>query len=289
MIQQELLKEVELDTCEIVRTYSGEWYYVSPKDIAIFTKDTKNILKNYILPGNMVGLFLELDNANFNSIIIYQACIACGASVIRCGISDLNRQLPVQCDITLDWLICTNATFKYIKNKLKYNKCILVNTLESIDEQLPSSECFCIYEFFDIPGFAILNYGLGSCPGYVVSKKNNSDNSVNIQTVSEIDGFKIADYSLKLPPQVLVSTHAILDIVHDYIEMQIKIMLKESLNGRIDSEGNIELTSIGKIELLIRLEEEFGISISIDKVCINSFERIFYLADLIYSIVMEDK
>jgi acyl carrier protein len=272
---------------EIIKTRSGEWYSISQKDMAIFIKETKQILQKHISHGNTVGLFLDLDSANFNSMVLYQACIACGASVIRCGISDFDRQLPVKNDIILDLLICTPSAFKYVNNKLKYNVCILINPIESIEGQSLSLEGINIYEFFNIPGFLIANPSLLLCAGYTVSEYNDAEKTLCIQTANDIEGFKINDYYLSLSLPTYQDEKHSSDLAHDYIKLQIKIMLKEVLNGKVDCQGNIKLTSIGMVELLVRLEEEFGIPIPMEKINKSSFENMVFLSELIYSTVVE--
>jgi len=65
-------------------------------------------------------------------------------------------------------------------------------------------------------------------------------------------------------------------------------MLKEVLNGKVDCQENIDLNSIGMVELLVRLEEEFGIPIPIEKISKSSFENLTFLAELVYATVMEN-
>lgn len=254
----------------------------------IFIKGTKQVLQKHISHGNIVGLFLDLDNASFNSMILYQACIACGASVIRCGISDFDRQLPVKNDIRLDLLICTPSAYRYISNKLKYDMCILIKPFESIEGQPLPLEGLNIYEFFDIPGLIISDSGSLLCPGYTISEYKDSEKYLCIQTTKDIEGFNITNYYLNISLPAYQAEEHSLDIAHNYIKLQIKIILKEVLNGKIDCQENINLTSIGMVELLVRLEEEFGILIPMEKISIRSFENLAFLSELIYSTVMEN-
>jgi acyl carrier protein len=277
-----------LNNIEIIKTRSGEWYSLSQKDMEMFIKGTKQILQKHIFQGNTIGLFLDLDNASFNSIILYQACIACGATVIRCGISDFDRQLPVKNDIRLDLLICTPSTYRYISNKLKYDMCILINPFESIEGQPLPLDGLYIYEFFDIPGLIISDSRSLICPGYTIREYNDSEKSLCIQTIKDIEGFNIANYYLNISLPADHADELSPDLVHNYIKLQIKIILKEVLNGKIDCQENINLTSIGMVELLVRLEEEFGILIPMEKISISSFENLAFLSELIYSTVMEN-
>jgi Acyl carrier protein len=290
MKQIELISKGDglLNNPEIIKTRSGDWYSISQKDIAIFIKETKQILQKRISHGNVVGLFLDLDNANFNSMILYQSCIACGASVIRCGISDFDRQLPVKNHIRLDLLICTSSAFKYISNKLRYNMCMLISPFENIEGQpLPLKELN-IYEFFNIPGFLIAYSGSLLCPGYTISEYNEDEKSLCIQTAKDIEGFKIVDYYFNLSLPVFHAEEQPSILAHNYIKLQIKTMLKEVLNGKVDCRENIDLNSIGMVELLVRLEEEFGIPIPMEKISKSSFENLTFLSDLVYSTVMEN-
>jgi len=273
---------------ETIKTCSGECYSVSQTDIAIFIKESRQVLQKHINHGKIVGLFLDLDNAHFNSLILYQTCVACGASVIRCGISDLDRQLPIKNSIMLDLLICTQSAFKHIVSKVKYDKCILVNHFESVEGQLLPSNVLEIYEFFNIPGFLISNFGSLLCPGYTIGEYNDEEKSIYIKTNKEIEGFEISDYYLNLSLPALSVEEQSSDIVYDYIKLQIKTMLKEVLNGKVDCQENINLNSIGMVELLVKLEEEFEISIPMEKISKTSFKNLTLLSDLLYSTITEN-
>ncbi len=272
---------------EHIRTRSGEWYSILQKDMAIFVKESKYILKNYLNYGDTVGFFLDLNNADFISIILYQTCIDCGASVIRCGISEADKQLPVKNDILLDLLICTQSTFRYISNKVKYKNSILINSIENIEGQAFSAEGLNIYEFFNIPGFLILlDTKRIICPGYVISE-NKSEKSISIETVREMKGFKVSDYYLDLFFPMSYKEGQLLEIIYNYINLQIEVMLKKNVNGKIDCQGNLNLDSISMVEFLVQLEEEFEISIPIEKISKSSFKNLISLSELIYSVIME--
>lgn len=274
---------------EMIKTRSGEWYSVSQNDIGVFVAETKRILQRHIVSGNIIGLFLDLDNAHFGSMILYHACAACGASVIRCGISDFKRQLPIKNDMDLDLLICTKTVQKYIINKVKYKKCILVDYIENIEGQLSPYDELDIYELFNIPGFIVKDSETIFCPGYTISECHDLENAICINSCKEIEGFEVYDYHLNLSFLPTFISEQSLDIVHSYIKLQIRIMMKDILNGKIDCKENINLNSIGMVELLVRIEEEFGISIPMEEISKTRFENLISVSDLVYSTIMENQ
>ena len=270
---------------EYIRTQSGAWYSVSENDMEHFVRDTKNVLQKYINNGSTVGLFIDLDDANLNSMIIYKACKSCGAATIRCGVSDLDRQLQVMNNIFLDVLICTCTAYKYLKNKVKHDMVIIVESITKYYNRSSYQDTIRIYEYFDIPGFAIMEAEQLHCPGYDVNIK---EDKITLNAPSYAEEYSISNYVLETQRQeTLTGRVMITDYAHAFIMMQIQMILRELLNGKIDALGNITLNSIGMVELLVFIEEKFDISIELEKINKNSFENLFFLSDLIYNTLKE--
>lgn len=289
----EYLNEIEEHTqlvkCEeMIKTRSGEWYSLSKKDMIILINDVAEIMRNHITEGDIVGLFLDFDNANLNSIILYHACILCGGTVIRCGISDIDRQLPISCDISLDILICTAQELRYIEKRVKYRKHYIVNSIENIEHQLPLVEAS-VFELFDIPGLLIFDHGAIVCPGYDIIEYNAVEGTICLKSKNSIRSFCIEKYFINVPMVCGMCDVSARNAVMSFISMQIELRLFTVLNGKIDDAGNITLDSIGMVELLVRIEEEFCISIPLEKVSNYSFTNVKHLAELILSTLQENK
>lgn len=279
----------QLAKCEeMIKTHSGEWYNLSKHDMVILINDVAEIMRNHITEGDIVGLFLDFDNANLNSIILYRACILCGATVIRCGISDIDRQLPISCDISLDILICTAQELRYIEKRVKYRKHYIVNSIENIENQLLTSEIR-IFELFDIPGLLIFDQGTVVCPGYDIIEYNTEEEAICLDSKNSIQSFSIEKYFINAPMVCNIGNFSTRNAVMSFVSMQIELRLFTVLNGKSDAAGNITLDSIGMVELLVRIEEEFCISIPLEKVSNYSFSNIQYLAELILSTLLENK
>ncbi|MCL2050350.1 MAG: acyl carrier protein [Lachnospiraceae bacterium] len=287
MVSVEINEGCKNRNIEIVKIRSGKWYPLYQRDMAIFIAETKQILSQYICHGTKVGLFLDLDDAHFTSIVLYQACIASGAAVFRCGITDIERQWPIKNEIMLDILICTSSAFKYVESRLKYKNYILLDNIENIEGQRVAADELVIYDLFSIPGFIISYPQNIICPGYIIEFPDEYEKAILLSSKKEIEGFSVSDYRIDLFIDNIFRIEQLSEPARDYIKLQVEIVLKELLDGKIDCQENIALNSIGMIELLIKLEEEFGISIPIEKIDKSSFEKISLLSDLIYSTVME--
>lgn len=272
---------------EHIRTQSGAWYYLSENDIEHFVRDAKKIFQKQINSNSIVGLFIDLDNANLNSMIIYRACNLCGATIIRCGISDLDRQLQVMKDVFLDVLICTDASYKYICDKVNHSKVIIVDSITKYNKQPSYQETMYIYEYFDIPGFALIQSGEIYSPGYDVVEE---EGEIILNSSIYIEEFNISNYILTTQCQENALKKELKnDFAHTFIMIQSRIILGELLDGKIDNSGNITLNSIGMVELLILIEEKFDIIIELDKIKKNSFDNLKFLADLVYNALKESE
>ena len=273
---------------EIIKTRSGEWYSLSKRDLVILINDTVQVMRKYITKGDIVGLFLDFDNANLNSIVLYHACIICGATIIRCGISDLERQLPISRAISLDILICTAAELQYITKRVKHKRSYTISSIECMEEESLQTELN-IFELFDIPGLFIIDCGDIICPGYDIIEYDNVEKAICLSSKRSLQFFQIEKYFIHVPTVWEKNEVNKRNAVISFIIMQIKSRLFEVLNGKIDDSGNILLTSIGMVELLVRIEEEFRISIPLEKISNHSFEKVQNLSELILSTILENK
>ena len=59
-----------------------------------------------------------------------------------------------------------------------------------------------------------------------------------------------------------------------------------NLNGKVNDDNSIELSSIGQVELLVKIEEEFEISLEIENISIDKFEHVDLLTKLIFNTIM---
>ena len=271
---------------ELVKCQSGRWLSLSQNDIAVFVADTAKIFRSFILKGETVGLFLDLDNAQFISLVLYHACILCEANVIRCGISDFDRQLPVKNGIHLDWLISTGSVYKYIAGRIRHRNHIVimrsaVSGLSGTTQKEPI-----IYELYDMPGFVIASNKDISCPGYnivdlagktVLRKKD----CVESKEISEIELGYIKNFCK--------TKSDAREFITDFLKLHVKNFVKEKLNGKVNDDESIVMSSIGQVELMVKIEEEFGISFYIENISLDKFETIDGLVQLIFITLQENQ
>lgn len=268
---------------ELVKSCSGEWYGFSKHDLELFISDTKNLLKNHISPDEKIGLFLDLDNARFLSIVLYKACVDCGAIVIRCGISDFDRQLPIQNNISLDWIVCSNTLHKHIKNKINYKKRITLFNEVEFDSEHTNNSDIDIFELYNSPMFIIRTGFKVSIPGYVKSNTEKqvfikNKNIENTQLPKEICHKNILDQGI-----VMKDIIATVNFIKIYVDEFIQSHFNGSVNKNDDS---IIINSIGMIEMIVKIEEEFGIVLPIEKLTKEKMENSRLLSELILSIIV---
>ena len=270
---------------EEVKTRSGKWYSLSNNDIQCYINDTIVVLREYISQKETIGLFIDFDSANLNSIILYHACIACGGTVIRCSISDLERQLPIINGASLDIIISSSHKEQYLRSKLEYKRCFLIDSIEC--ETQKSTKCdLYIQEFYDIPGMLFYNSDRIICPGYDV-EIIDENNSICINTKKSMQFIRVDKYIIDGVNAIHATEQNGNSIIKNFISLQIRIILSEFINGVIAEDDIISLNSISMVELLIRTEEEFGISIPLEKVSKDSFSKIKNIEELILSTILE--
>ena len=120
-------------------------------------------------------------------------------------------------------------------------------------------------------------------PGHNVDRV--SENTIVINSLPYIQSYITSDYYIDILDNTIDLTTFSNTLTKRFIELQIPIVLKEILDDKIEYNGNINLTSIGMVELLVGIEEQFGLSIPIENLQKNSFENVRYLADLIYNTI----
>lgn len=225
--------------------------------------------------GTKVGLFLNLDSLQLMPLIIYNALLECGASVVRCGLSDIERQLTIFGDDEFDFVIATQASWEYLRDRVKYREIILIR---SEVDSIPPENHLCIFELYDIPGFLIWKNDSVNCPGYIVK---NERGYIILATDSSIEGFHIEKYRTNKPYQCNKKNH--LDIILSFIHSQVVFFFNRLCKF---TEGSLD--SLGMVELLIKLEEEFEINIPLSKVQRNELADVDSMTKFIYAILMEN-
>lgn len=279
--------ECEVKQCgiEITKCQSGEWFAFSQHDLEIFIADTKTIIGKYMSADDKIGLFLDLDNACFLSLILYSACIDCGSTVIRCGISDLDRQFPLQSEIDLDWIISTDIVYRHIKDRIRHKKRILVYSVINVDSKLFSTDEISVFELYDVPVFIIKTGTDIIIPGYyirtqeshmVIKKKANIEN-YNLPDIIKDNLFHIDNPKMTYYESII-----------EFVSLNVNELLKEYFRGEaFEDDSSMIMNSIGLIELLVKIEEEFGIIFPIERVTSDIFRSSKLLSEIIFSIILE--
>lgn len=259
---------------ELIITPSGKYYQITQSDITLMTNRARQVFERQAGIGTKVGLFLNLDSLQLMPLIIYNALIECGANVVRCGLSDIERQLTIFGDDEFDFVITTQASWKHLCDRVKYREVILIR---SEVDSIPPENRFCLFELYDIPGFLIWKNDSVICPGYIVK---NERGYIVLATESKIEGFHIERYRTNKSHQCNAEKHS--GIVSSYIHSQVVFLLNHL--GKF-TEGSLD--SLGMVELLIALEEEFEINIPLSKVQRNDLADVDSMTKFIRTILME--
>lgn len=272
----------ETQSWEMVITRSGKYYRLTSADIALMSNEASRFFCSYITPGTSVGLFLNLDNLQLTSLFIYNALIYCGASVVRCGFSDLDRQIQMIGNRKLDYVITSASSMKYLADKIQYHsKFIVVNEDDAISSD-NDADTQIIWELYDAPGIILEDKNTLICPGYSITK-NEKEAVFNLSTLSEIQGFTIKDYRIRFFEHPSGSLEDV-DPVASFIKTQVAFILNK--NGSFPrSDGTLD--SLGMVELLMTIEDEFKISISFEDVESNDLATITSLTKLLCPILTE--
>lgn len=279
--------ECEVKQCglEITKCQSGEWFAFSQHDLEVFIADTKTIIGKYISADDKIALFLDLDNAYFLSLILYSACIDCGSTVIRCGISDLDRQFPLQSEIDVDWIISTDIVYRHIKDKIRHKKRILVYSVINVESKLISTDEIRVFELYNVPVFIIKTESNMIIPGYNIESEENHmviKKKTNIEDVNLPDIVK--DNLLHIDNPKMTYNESVIE----FVSLNVNELLKEYFSNEVfDGDSSMIMNSIGLIELLVKIEEEFGIIFPIERVSSDIFKSSKLLSEIIFSIILE--
>ncbi|MDF2841854.1 MAG: hypothetical protein K0R00_280 [Herbinix sp.] len=276
--------ENNLNNIELIRVPSGVKYQLTNHNISYFIQKAKEIISKFIKKNDIVAFFLSIGDMNFSQFIIYNACIECGASVIRCTISDIERQIPVVNEMEVDVIIIGSKSLRHIESRINYNSCILYESIDTIKNNSYFEGNRIIYEFPDIPGFMLYADNSIYCPGYSIRYHRNQ---IFLSGNHNIHGFQVENYCLDLSKNFIIQQeNEIFNVaLKSYIKYQIKFLLNNILC--INSENNeIILDSLGLIEFLVNIEELFNVTISMDNVNSTDFLKLDNINDLIYKLLV---
>lgn len=277
-----------LNDFEMIQVGSGSHYKVLNSDLSFFTIQTTVILRRFINKETIIAFFLPIDQMNFSQLVIYNACIELGAAMIRCTVSDIERQIPVSHNIKADYIIIERNCLKYIKDTVQFDRCIFFEDINSSHPiEFTDEHILTIYDFYNIPGFLIIDKENNVyCPGYKL--KEYDTNRLTVTICKHIGGFYVKDMEINIGAYIRMqkeNNDKILSSIN-YINTQIKFLFKNQLNIKIDK-NNIILDSLGMIELLVYIENEFGITVPIDRIKKSDFMKLDQLTLLVSNLALE--
>lgn len=263
---------------ELVITPSGKYYHIYQRDISLMTIEASRFLREYIKPGTKVGLFINLDCLQLIPLDLYNACVNCGGSVFRSGLSDFDRQLDIFNMVDLDYIICSRATQKALGKKISYKSSILIIN----EADTPTEEEYpCVRTLYDIPCFVMESDKLVIAPGYNLESAD-TEGAVYLSSKKEIKGFTITKYELN---GINLVENKNLGAIASFISVQVRYIFEGK--GHIPHRGGGELDSLGILELLITLEENFEISISLEDVQKYNFFSLESLTEMVITLITE--
>lgn len=271
---------------EIFKVASDEYFNIENNDIEFMTQELKYELEKGINEDTIIAFCLSLDEMKVSSLIIYQACRKCGATLIRCGLTDIHRQQLLLKEQKVNLVVTSRKSYKYISNKFQGCKWIILDDFENVlDREMNESDrLLTVYELFDVPTIAFFDNNrqihILGCDVYE-NEAEGFFKSKSIIKSFKISGYKIPIINSKVKEDVTQS------IAISFIELQLKNIIEELGDSDIDIEGNIEFSSLGSIELLVVLEDAFGIDINIEEIDISKFRNIHTMAKLLNRILEE--
>ncbi len=287
------------EVSEIIHTKSDELFPLTRGDIDFLTKELKAALQDIIFSGSTVSMFLSLGEG-FLSMLLYQGLIECGATVFRYGTRNLKRQLEFFDVTKTDFMIATPSLWRYIKNinlnveNIQWLAYFPLNQSSFKENQkLICKADRILMEHDKIPAYFIQDRnGLFRCPGYSCSISRNEEREETkelILSTKQITGFYLKDYPTGLNVEIqtdISEKEDYLFFIKDVISTN-KISLKEKISNilkrnRITVVGqSLELDSLGMVELLVMLEEEFDFTVDVEEICYADFETIDKLVSFI--------
>ncbi len=281
---------------EMIETPSRELYPLSYADIELFTVKLSKYLAKYIHAKSVIGLFLPLGNSRLLPMVIYRSCIEYGATVLRFGNTNIERQLWLINNFEMDIIVSNPGIWRLIKDKNKQKgKCdwfaclTLGKDKKWYDEEELKDAKKIFAELYNAPAFLIQNANESfNCPGYICEvipqngcKSEDIKSGQLVITSENIQGFSINSFNTTINAFKIkgsVNQEFYIDFQRQYKEMNDKILqnrLKKVLQGfniNCDMDKKqIGLNSLGMVELLVALEEEFSFSVNIEEINVNDF------------------
>ena len=282
---------------------SGKLFSLTDKDMDLMVSDMQNILSDWIVPGEKIGFFLPLTGSFLLPLLLYRTCVERGATVLRYGCSNLERQFELL-DITeIDKIISTPTLWKHIKDILGETKevpwlcCHMGTDVDCFSvESLKDNTARIVIEHSEIPMYLIQNKdGLFSCPGYEMQiNGENSEGELYVGT-GLFEGFSVWNF----PTGIIVARAAPacpgVEVKHSFsivdinksdtgfppIRTRIMKILKKYNKGSSMEGSFLEFDSLGIVELLVLLEEEFSFRVKVDEINRSEFLSVDSIVDFV--------
>lgn len=288
------------DAGEIVHTRTGEIYPFTEGDIKNMIEKLKITLADVIYPGCTVSMFLSLEEG-FIPILLYHYLIEGGATVFRYGVRNLERQIQLFDVSKTDVIIAAPSLWRYIKSihpeveNLTWIAYISLNRSSVISNDILPQADRIVIEHDMVPAFFIQRGdGLFSCPGYLCTgletPSKDMDNRITQElliSTDDIEGFYFDRFKTGMAAEMIKDSlsndslliKGILQADQDTIYGSIKKLLqRHQISYENDS---LELDSLGMVELLVLLEEEFSFTVEVDEIKRSDFETIDSLISFI--------
>ena len=271
---------------EIIKTLSGQTYPLTAADIEKFVAELSRNLAQCIKPNSVVGLFLPLGNLCLLPLLIYRVCIDCGAVVLRFGNTQIERQLWILNNFDVDIIIAPPSIWRLIalNSKVKYDwfaYLTLGEEQKGFDKNELMNAKRIFIELYHVPAFLIQNEDKSyECPCYSCEILTESSVRVNgnmgqlVITYNNIGGFNINSFHTGINVIPIEGRQEFyidlykecMDIDDDKLHSRIKKIMRRH-NIKIEENEKLNnLDSLGIVELLVALEEEFSFRVNIDEI-----------------------
>ncbi len=282
---------------ELVKMQSGKIFLLSSIDINYYVSALKDYLIEYIKPDSTVGLFLDMGTMEFLPMLIYRTCIEIGATVLRFGSTNLERQIWLLKKMNVEVICSSPSLWNIISKSIESNKKVSwINCMKFISKKIVKelsniNESVCtLIELHDIPAVLIEDkFKMFHCPGYIWNV--NMDNieygsgelsvsthfTQSLSLKNHYTGIPICSYNInekdkgfKLYFDISLETSSI-----DFVVQRVRNILKKYQSDVFDLENikkPLVLGSLTKVELLVTLEEEFLFRVEVEQVSLEDFK-----------------
>lgn len=267
------------EAINIIQTASGAYFYLSNEEIEKVADDLFSKLEHVGTTGKNIACFFDLGSSKLLPLLLYKTFISLENTVMRFDVNNLKRQMELMKRLDIDIIVSYEHIKYYLENNSVFDKAVKWVTIrnensENIFQENKDDVLVSLIEKNDMPMY-LLDIGNRKIkvPGFKIAFKDETEKSYIVE--SEIlKGFKI--HKFNLPFDFKLCTDDTIELVgNKQQEKDLKSRIREIINENqrvsIGNDNEIILNSLGLVELIVKLEQEFSFRVSIEDISRNDF------------------